>query len=779
MPAETDLQRPSGYRFGTFEARISDSTLLRNGRPIRIQKFPFAVLVALVENSGRVVLREELKERLWGDHTYVNFDNGLHVAVAKLRETLGENASKPNLIKTVPGKGYQFIGLADPVFRPREEPLAIRQNPIGIAPPVEFQTAPQHVRPDVVRKRLSITIAGALFALCCIGGRVFFQSYHRRVLIAKDAGVLIGSFVNATGNQQLDGVFSAPFRLKLQESPYLHILAPPSRLTLSTSSLSDRKAEMAACREGGAKIWVGGELRIHGSGYKIAVTSNRCSDGDELGVRSGYADSTNGILPVLGETIESLRRDMGEPADMQERFNTSLAKATTSSAAALRAFSLGDQRRDEGDSAEAIANYKLAVALDPQFALAYGRLGAVYKNLFDTSLSKQFYTKAYQLRERTTDPERLYISSHYFDDVTGEVEQSIATHKLWRELYHYDKFSEVNLAGLYLNIGQPDKAIALVREAVNLNPSNMTAQGNLAKAYLELNDYSDLSILCQNSLVWAKGAVVLHEACYWLGFAEDDQARMAREFQWAKGTGAEPIFLEDQALTLIYHGQLKAARSLLLVATQMAQKNLDPGVAAGIELDAAIIEASLGSLALAPRDVTRALAMDSGSMAHAVAALALAQTGDLSGAESESREAREQSPVNTIQNSVILAAVNAIISLHRGNAKDAIQELETARPYEFNLTIPFATIYYRGLAYQANQQPQKASTEFGRIIQNHTVYPASPYILLAEVEQVRALEASGDHEAAAGKAQELFLRWKASDPNFPLLLRLRAYSKTM
>ncbi len=97
------------YRFGLFELDTAAAELLRDGRRVPLQEQPLAVLLALVENPGRVVERDELRRRLWPEDVHVEVDNGINTAVARLREALGDAAGNPRFIATVPRRGYRFI----------------------------------------------------------------------------------------------------------------------------------------------------------------------------------------------------------------------------------------------------------------------------------------------------------------------------------------------------------------------------------------------------------------------------------------------------------------------------------------------------------------------------------------------------------------------------------------------------------------------------------------------------------------------------------------------
>jgi len=97
------------YQFGPFEVNAASGELLKNGRRIRLQELPHRLLVALLENPGEVISREELRSRLWPGDTFVDFDSSLRVAVGKLREALDDNAEDPRYIETVPKRGYRFL----------------------------------------------------------------------------------------------------------------------------------------------------------------------------------------------------------------------------------------------------------------------------------------------------------------------------------------------------------------------------------------------------------------------------------------------------------------------------------------------------------------------------------------------------------------------------------------------------------------------------------------------------------------------------------------------
>src|SRR6201993_3758473 len=104
------------YKFGEFEADLRAAELRKRGHRLRMQMQPFQILVALLERPNDVVTREELRQRLWPEDTFVDFDHGLNTAMVKLRDVLGDSASNPEFIETIAKRGYRFLGTAEAVY---------------------------------------------------------------------------------------------------------------------------------------------------------------------------------------------------------------------------------------------------------------------------------------------------------------------------------------------------------------------------------------------------------------------------------------------------------------------------------------------------------------------------------------------------------------------------------------------------------------------------------------------------------------------------------------
>lgn len=455
-------------------------------------------------------------------------------------------------------------------------------------------------------------------------------------------------------------------------------------------------------------------------------------------------------------------------------------EVTTASLAALKVFTLGEEKRSLGLYPESIANYKLAIDLDPQFALAYARLGADYSNMRQPSLGREYYGKAFELRNRTTDRERLYIITHYYALATGEIGRAIEDYELWRTIYPRDFTPTNNLAVEYLEIGQPQKAVEFARRAIHLNPTSQLAYGNLAEAYARTGDFSDENVLCRDPAHAEDDFVGFHNACLAAAFAQDDEPGMQRQLKWAHGKPYESMLLSDMAWIAVSRGKVSEARRLVAQAKQNALQNNLVELAADLLLDSANLEADFGLVHEAREDVQSSLALASEyASEQGMAALVLARAGDIPGAEAESSRASSQAPLDTILNSAILASVRSALDLQKHDSKGAIKSLEETRPFDFCASIGPAPAYYRGLAYIQDNQPQQAIRELQRVLENRLMAAYPVYDALAQLKLGRAYQMIGDQVHAAQAYSKAGTIWKDADPGLPPLQEMRVYQREL
>ena len=221
--------------------------------------------------------------------------------------------------------------------------------------------------------------------------------------------------------------------------------SPDERVTIETAR--------EICQRNGVKALLAGSIASLGSQYVVTLDAIDSSSGDNLAEVQGRADSKEQVLKTLDSTASQLRGKLGESLASLKRFDTPLEAATTSSLEALKSFTLGDVKHSAVDEVAAIPFYKRAVELDPNFAMAYATLGTIYGNLGQADLAEDYRKKAFDLKDRTSEREKLYITAHYFMD-SGQLDKGIQAYELFKQTYPRDNVPHSNLAVEYvLNLG--------------------------------------------------------------------------------------------------------------------------------------------------------------------------------------------------------------------------------------------------------------------------------------------------------------------------------------
>ena len=211
----------------------------------------------------------------------------------------------------------------------------------------------------------------------------------------------------------------------------------------------------------------------------------------------------------LHQAGSSLRKKLGESLASVQKYDKPLSEATTSSLEALKAFSLGDMKHQMSDELTALPLYQRAVELDPNFAMAYARLGTVYSNLGQSELSETNRQKAFELRDRASEHEKLYIMSHYYVD-SGQLDKGITALELYKQTYPRDSIPYNNLAAVYNQMGRYENALDNARQSVQLDPDSASGYSNVGFAYGGLNRLDEAKATFNEALQHKAGAALAH-----------------------------------------------------------------------------------------------------------------------------------------------------------------------------------------------------------------------------------------------------------------------------
>ena len=466
-----------------------------------------------------------------------------------------------------------------------------------------------------------------------------------------------------------------------------------------------------------------------------------------------------------------LREKLGESLQSIQKFDAPIEQGTTSSLEAFKAFSLGVEQQLKGRYLDAIPFLKHATDIDPNFALAYARLASMYYNSRQDDLAAEASQKAFELRDRASERERLLISAGYYDNVTGELEKYLETLELWKRTYPRDASPHNNLAVKYNELGLFDKTVEEAHEAIRLNPSSASGYSLLATAFLGLNRFDEAKEIIAQAQAKKLETTAMRRILFRIAFVQGDAATMQQQIESMNGKPDEYVAQIWHSETQAFSGQLQKAREFSKRAFELAERRDLKDVAAQMLAAAAARDALLGDCRMVKEQTAKALGISHGQLTMIPAGNALAACGEFSQTQTLSAELVRRFPKDTVLNKVLLPLVQARIELNRGNPAQAIQLLETARPYEGAAN--FQAAHLRGQAYLSQQKGADASAEFQKILDHRGWQPTSPLYSLAHVGLARAAVLQ-DNMAKARKAyQDFFALWKDADGDTPILIQAK------
>jgi Flp pilus assembly protein TadD len=622
----------------------------------------------------------------------------------------------------------------------------------------------------------TIAIPVTAVALLVAGG-VYYRSHQSAPLTDKDS-VVLADFENKTGDSVFDGTLKQGLSLQLGQSPFFNIVSE-SKVDGTLKLMGRRSGERLTpeiareiCERTGGKVTIAGSVAGLGSQYIVGLRAISCGSGELLAQEQEEAASKEQVLTALDRGAVRMRGKLGEALSSVQKYATPV-EATTSSLEALQAYSLAYKDlvvKDDNPGAQLQA--QRAVRLDPSFARAYGLLAIVYRNLGEMTLATDNIRKAYELRALVSERERLEIEAYYDQIATGDLEKARRSYELWAQTYPQDFIPPTNLYGIDMILGQYDKALPKAREALRLEPASGNSYENLALSYFFLGRLEESQATMVEAHAKNLDTPYLQLLVYLLAFMKNDTTGTAQQIAWSRGKpGIEDVFLDVEADTSTYSGQLAKSRDLSRAAVASALRAKQKETAANHEAAAALREAFLGNTAEARQRATAALTLSNGRDVQYSAALALALSGDSTRAQTLANELEQSYPDDTIAQFMELPTLRAQVALNRDDSARAIDELQSAASYE--LGNGMQAIYLRGKAYLSARDGRKAAAEFQKIIEHRTL--ALNYVgAVAHLSLAHAYALENDTTKAKAACQDLLTLWKSADVDIPVLKQAKA-----
>jgi eukaryotic-like serine/threonine-protein kinase len=596
----------------------------------------------------------------------------------------------------------------------------------------------------------------------------------------KKDSIILADFVNHTGDPVFDTTLNQALEIELQQSPVINIVSQQHLAqsvkflgkpdgTLVTPTIAREIGE----REG-VKAILTGTIANLGKEYVITLMAQNTATGDEIVSEQAQAPDKEHVLGALGKAAAAMRGKLGEDLESIKKLDTPFGQATTPSLEAFRAYALGDKAHNRArDIPEAEGHYLRAIELDPNFAMAYARLGVVYVNSGQVNKANKYFAKAYALSKNVSERERLYITGHYNQNVTGDLPKVIETLQEAIQTYpgQIDNYININVA--YQAMGQYEQGIAYAQKGIELDPQDAIAAQNL------LSDYTALGRMAEAKTELERGRrlgldnstddLVGHLETYFLLGQPQEVPRLM-----AKAAGRPDEFIATQALAAMqeYSGEYRMAAATMQRAFEQAGHARAPDVQAGILLNRALAEGMAGLCQGNEAAVQQALLLDKSKQTQATATQAAAVCGNAKVALPLAMELSKKFPQDTLIQDVFAPLSRALVALAAGQAQQAVHDAEPAKAYDTN----FPASYVQGLAYLQLHDAGHALNAFQSAIRANsgTVQLLNvPYRAQVQLGLARAYAMGGDKASAKKAYEAFFLTWKDADADLPMLVAAR------
>ena len=720
---------------------------------------PFAGATHAVTFEG-ILTRQPIAPSQLNANIPAEFDRIVGKALEKDRETRYQSASEVRAdlkrLKRDTESGHTAI--ASGAFAPAAGTTA--------APPIAAAAGPR-------TPTRALLIGAPILTLAVIGGVMLWQSQQTPALTERDT-VVLAEFRNRTGDTMFDDTLTEALAVQLRQSPFLNLL--PEQQAQAALRLMGRDANEAItpeiaseiCQRAGAKAMLGGTIANIGNTYVLTLGAQNCVNGEIIAEEQANADGKDEVITALGEAASRFREKLGESLASVQRYDSNIEQATTRSLEALKAYSQGmTTRRTKGDF-DSVPFFRRAVEIDPEFALGHARLGTVLSNIGQSDEAKKAATRAYELRDKVSERERLYIDARYQTTVAGDQDKAIEAYRLLLATYPDDFAAHTNIGTLYRNRGRLSEAIASLEEAVRLAPSQPLSRTNLASAYRDDGRIADAITHYQESLKLLD-SVGARSGLFAAAVFAGDVALADEQVKAVTSPRDKADMLVARIQAASYLGRMNEAQALTeeLVQQTIALdqiKNADEGL-----LSFAINQAMTGRLDHARQGLQQVqkLGIISDGTSDEIVALGAVMGDKALSAAYLDRALAHLKKVNPPELLVQAErAMRALAALADGRNQEAY---DLAAPAGTDLR-QRSTIFVAGLAASRLQRWDDAIRHFETLRGFGHKLGLSPMTTLVRIMLGRAYAATGRTADARRAYEEAFQIWRNADPDVPLLI---------
>jgi serine/threonine protein kinase/tetratricopeptide (TPR) repeat protein len=656
-------------------------------------------------------------------------------------------------------------------------PAATTREPVSPKPAIN-KAGVGRPTPATRAWKKPIFVGAPLLTAALVGGFFFYRSTTTPALTQKDS-VVLSSVVNRTGDTMFDDTLGEALGLQLRQSPFLNLVA--DQQVQATLRLMGREpmtpitAEVGreVCQRAGAKALLGGSIAMLGSSYVLTLNAQDCVEGKVIAEEQVQAASKETVLAAMGTAVSAFREKLGESLASIQRYDAKIEEATTPSLEALKAYSQGLRTRRTTGDFDSVPFFRRAIDLDPEFALAYARLGTVYSNLGQADESRKMTTRAYELRDKVSEVERHYIDARYFTTAQPDVQKALDTYKVWLATYPNDYTALTNSALLHKQQGDRAEAIRKLELATQVAPDQPLGWTNLGQTYFESGQYADARRVMETAIK-LQDSTSARVGLYQVAVLTGDMALADAQAAAVRGRRDEVDMIAIRMFASTYRGRMKEAGELAadLQARALA---LSRGMSAGnAMMQLAISEALVGLADRAKARIEKAEAdgiLNEGALDERMVLAAIVRDAATSRellplAMAEQRKNAGAAPVGTSQGERVIQALAMLAENKPGEAVALMEPVsfDTAHTDNVNIwtiakmlqgDLPAAA---KGLTFMTSKEARGGLSA------------TLPY---AHAMLARVQAQLGQKEEARKNYERFFELYKDADPDVPLLVQAR------
>jgi DNA-binding winged helix-turn-helix (wHTH) protein/tetratricopeptide (TPR) repeat protein/tRNA A-37 threonylcarbamoyl transferase component Bud32 len=595
-----------------------------------------------------------------------------------------------------------------------------------------------------------------------------YEVYRHRITLAPTDTIVLADVDNRTSDPVFDDALNTALRYEMEQTPYLNLLeldkayATMGQLKLAPTTKITPEIARQICSKTNSKMVISDSIADAGNRYHLEIRGLDCGSGATLAEEGTDISDRNQVVHKLGATAVRLRRKLGEPAESLARFNQPLEKATSASLEALQTGTEGTKLFLAGNPQAALPLYQRGIELDPDLALTYEGIGMANGALRHYDLMAASITRAYQLRDRMTEKDRLNTDFLYYTYVTGELDKAYSVLMRSLELFPRDVFFHANLAHTLLKLGQLKRAADVEDETARLKPSALyflwaATENTRASRFNEARSW-----LAQAE-AFKFDSLELRIERLRLAFIEGDRGALDRIFDGEAHGPNRVVFLREQSRFEAQQGHFDSADRLQLQASKLSSDPVDISPAL---VFSALQNAEAGRVVQARKNQDQVLQSKLDRGQRMTLALSLARSGRIDEAELLADEVSQEAPLDTTVQKYLVPTVRAAVKLQQHDPVAAIDLLRETVQYDLAFTDSFDYLYpayIRGLAYRESGDGRSAAGEFQKLIDNPGLcwgYITGP---LARLQLGRAQRLMGDNASARKSYEEFLSIWKDAD----------------